>query len=208
MRQRGRKPRWITSSIICRILHIQRKPNLIIALLFIQNIFKLLREKMSSLFFPSPEMTLTRSQVFRSTVPNNLQRAALLPSSVQCDKIHSIFSQQQLVMVNYDCGFNQSQTGKYFEWIIIRITMFHASSVGLQYSLVCTCFSWPFSIKLVTNRERFICVSMIWLILQMIDHESLLMSISRPGLFLDELLLFISSGREELYWNNFVSYKK
>ena len=28
---------------------------------------------------------------------------------------------QQLVMVNYACGFTQSETGKYFEWIIIII---------------------------------------------------------------------------------------
>ena len=34
----GRRPRWITPSEICRILHILRKPNSIIALLFIQNI--------------------------------------------------------------------------------------------------------------------------------------------------------------------------
>ena len=40
----------------------------------------------------------------------------------------------------------------------------------------------------------------------LIDLESLLMSIFRRGLFLDEPLLFISSGREELYWNYFVSY--
>ena len=44
----------------------------------------------------------------------------ILMSSVQNDKILSklIFGQQQLVMVNYACGFNQSETGKYFEWII------------------------------------------------------------------------------------------
>ena len=35
---RGRRPRWVTPSEICRILHILRKPNSIIALLFIQNI--------------------------------------------------------------------------------------------------------------------------------------------------------------------------
>ena len=35
-------------------------------------------------------------------------------------KILSKFGEQQLVMVNYACGFNQSETGKYFEWIIIR----------------------------------------------------------------------------------------
>ena len=36
---RGRRPRWITPSEICRILHILQKPNSIITLLFIQNIF-------------------------------------------------------------------------------------------------------------------------------------------------------------------------
>ena len=34
-------------------------------------------------------------------------------------KILSKFGEQQLVMVNYACGLNQSETGKYFEWIII-----------------------------------------------------------------------------------------
>jgi len=32
----------------------------------------------------------------------------------------SKFGEQQLVMVNYACGFNQWETGKCFEWIIIR----------------------------------------------------------------------------------------
>ena len=62
---RGRRPSWITPSEICGVLHILRKPNSIIALLFIQNI--------------SP-----------------------------FDFIASIFGQQQLVMVKYACGFNQS----------------------------------------------------------------------------------------------------
>ena len=44
----------ITLSEICRILHILRKPNSIISLSFIQNIFKLFKEKMSSLFFCAP----------------------------------------------------------------------------------------------------------------------------------------------------------
>ena len=35
-------------------------------------------------------------------------------------KILSKFGEQQLVMVNYECGFNQSETGKYFEWITIH----------------------------------------------------------------------------------------
>ena len=34
-------------------------------------------------------------------------------------KILSKFSEQQLVMVNYACGFSQSETGKYFELITI-----------------------------------------------------------------------------------------
>ena len=48
----------------------------------------------------------------------NLQRAALLASflsSVQYYKILFKFGLQQLVMVNYVSGFNQSETGKYFE---------------------------------------------------------------------------------------------
>ena len=36
-------------------------------------------------------------------------------------KILSKFGEQQLVMVNYACGLNQSETGKYFEWIIMFI---------------------------------------------------------------------------------------
>ena len=34
---RGQRPRWITPSEICRILHIPRKPNSIFVLLFLQN---------------------------------------------------------------------------------------------------------------------------------------------------------------------------
>ena len=33
-------------------------------------------------------------------------------------KILSKFGEQRLVMVNYVCSFNQSEMGKYFEWII------------------------------------------------------------------------------------------
>ena len=57
---------------------------------------------------------------------NNLQPGCtfdvILTSSVQYDKTLFKFRQQQLVMVNYACGFNQSETGKYFERII-RITI-------------------------------------------------------------------------------------
>ena len=37
-------------------------------------------------------------------------------------KILSKFGEQQLVVVNYECGFNQSEMGKYFEWIIIILS--------------------------------------------------------------------------------------
>ena len=40
---------------------------------------------------------------------------AYFDNRVQCDKILSKFGQQQLVMASYACGFNQSETGKYFE---------------------------------------------------------------------------------------------
>ena len=55
---------YITPSEMCRILHILQKLSSIIALLFIQNIFKILKEKMSSLFFCSPKITQPCPQVF------------------------------------------------------------------------------------------------------------------------------------------------
>ena len=82
---------------------------------------------MCSLFICSPKITHPHPQVSRLTVQYNLQPAALLmsfghqrfnnppqtallTSSVQYDKIISKFGQQQLVMVNYVCGLNQSET--------------------------------------------------------------------------------------------------
>ena len=65
---------------------------------------------------------------------------------------------------------------------ILSIAMFHASSVGLRYSLVCTCFSFFISTELVTKRNRYICVS-ICSMFQMIDIESLLMPLPGPVYF-------------------------
>ena len=123
---RSRRPRWITSSKICRILHILLKPNSISALLFIQN--KLLKELFlltknnisSSACFLSQWFGLLTA--FWGHRFNNLQRAALMTSFwchrfnnmqwaafstslVQYDKILSKFGQQQLVMVKYACDF-------------------------------------------------------------------------------------------------------
>ena len=133
----------------CRILHILRKPNSIIVLLFLQNNskYQLLFVELSS---------CSSCHVFRQyfavkrvkcseTVPsfcsnyqnnsisslgflcqrfNNLQPGCtfdvILTWSFQYDKIFSKFSQQQLVLVNYARDFNQSETGKYFEWIYWR----------------------------------------------------------------------------------------
>ena len=59
--------------------------------------------------FPFTKTNTTLSPGFLGQRFNDLQRAALF------DVIDSIFGQQQLVMANYACGFNQSETGKYFE---------------------------------------------------------------------------------------------
>ena len=130
---RGRRPRWITPSEICRILHIQQKPNSIIALLFIQNISQFLKEfhHFALCFSAWTKKRTTSSPGFLSQRFNNLQRTALLTSfrrhrinnlqraALLTSLVQYYFGQQQLVMVNFACGFNQSETGKYFEWIII-----------------------------------------------------------------------------------------
>jgi len=123
---RGGRPRLITPSEICRILHILRKPYSIIALLFIQNI---LFAQTCKLYSPPFLSLLNDTTLYPGFLGqwfndlwrqwfNNLQRAALLTSLAQYDKI---LGQQQLFMVKYACGFNQSETGKYFEWIIIEV---------------------------------------------------------------------------------------
>ena len=63
---RGRRPRWIAPSEICKILHFLRKPNSIIALLFMQNISPFLKEvsPFRSLFFCSPNIPQPSPQVF------------------------------------------------------------------------------------------------------------------------------------------------
>ena len=136
----GLRPRWITLSSTCRILHILRKPNSIIALLFIQNIFfaqtcKLYSQLFLSLLCPgflgqwfnnlwrqwfnNLQRAALLTSFWRQWF-NNLQRTALLTSLVQYGRI---LGQQELFMVNYPCGFNQLEKGKYFEWIIIPFTM-------------------------------------------------------------------------------------
>ena len=75
---RGRRPRCTTPSEICRILHILRKPNSIIALLFIQNISAFLSFAISLFVFPLTKYNTTLSPGLLSQQFNNLQRAALI----------------------------------------------------------------------------------------------------------------------------------
>ena len=78
---RGRRPRWITPSEICTILHILRKPNSIIALLFVQNISPFLKEfRHFALFFLLTKNNAISFPGFLGQRFNNLQRAALLTS--------------------------------------------------------------------------------------------------------------------------------
>ena len=60
--------------------------------------------------FPFTKHKATSSLGFLNEQFNYLQRAALLTSLIEY-----LFEQQQPVMVNYVCGFNQSETKKYFD---------------------------------------------------------------------------------------------
>ena len=135
---KGRMPRSITPSEICRILHMLRKPISIIALFIIQNISSFFKEFChSALFFRSPNITQPCPQVFSVNEPIicsglHFWRHFDAIGSIIFDGLHfwrhwfnmakilSKFGEQQRVMVNHACGFNQSETGKYFEWIIIN----------------------------------------------------------------------------------------
>ena len=130
---RGRRPRWLTPSEICRILHILRKPNSIIALLFIQTIYSFLKEFRHFALCFSAQVFAVNGSIISSGL--HFCRHFDVNGSIifgglhfwrhwfNMAKILSKFGEQQLVMVNYACAFNQSETGKYFEWIIIVIIM-------------------------------------------------------------------------------------
>ena len=93
-----------------------------------------------SLFFRSPNITQPCPQVFAvngSIICNGLHfwhhfdvNGSIIFGGrhfwrhwFNMAKILSKFGEQQLVMVNYACGFNHSETGKYFDWIIIKVLM-------------------------------------------------------------------------------------
>lgn len=91
---------------------------------------------MSSLFFL---LTKNNTTSFPGPQFNNLQQVALFTSLVQYDKI---FSKQQLDMVNYVlCGFNQSEKGKYCEWIIIIFIVLFSQNLCLKHVCILLLFS-------------------------------------------------------------------
>ena len=70
---RGRRPRWITPSKICTILHIVWKPNSIVALLFIQIISPFFKEFLHfALCFSAHQNNTTFSPGFLGHLFNNL----------------------------------------------------------------------------------------------------------------------------------------
>ena len=134
---RGWRPRWITPSEICRILHILRKPNSIICFFIHSKYFLVLKgiSPFCSLFFRPLNITQLCTQVFSvngSVICSGLHfwcHFDIIGSIIfgglhiwrhgfNMAKIISKFGEPQLVMVNYVRGFNQLEMGKYFEWII------------------------------------------------------------------------------------------
>jgi len=83
----------VKTSEICRIVHIPRKPNSTIALLFTQNIFF---AQTYSQPFRSLLNDATSSLGFLGQWFNNLQRAALLTASVEYDKFANLVNNSWL----------------------------------------------------------------------------------------------------------------
>ena len=85
-----------------------------------------------SLFFRSPNITQPCPQVFS------------VNGSIICSGLHfwrhgfnntnilSKLGEQQLIMLNCACGFDQSERGEYFEWIITMIKSFHQKLVSFR----------------------------------------------------------------------------
>ena len=116
--------------------------------------------------FPLTKYNTTLSPGFLGQRFNNLRRAVLLTSLIQYGedfdvigsiifgrlhfwrhwfnmaKILSKFGEQQLVMVNYTCGFHQSEMGKYFQWTIIYIMGFNIKN-GLNENGILKIPKWP-----------------------------------------------------------------
>ena len=98
-----------------------------------------------SLFFRSPNITQPCPQVFSVNGSIICSGLHFWHHWFDMPKILSKSGEQQLVMVNYTCGFNQSEAGKYFEWIIISFLTVVQSVISISFKTFfprnCACLS-------------------------------------------------------------------
>ena len=138
---RERRPRWITPPQDLQNSSYRTKAEFNNCFIIHTKYLLILKGVLPfhSLFFRSPNITQPCHQVF---AVNGSIICSRLPFCVSGSiifgglyfwrhwfnmaKILSKFGEQQLVMVNYACGFNQSETGKYFGWLIIVIVKWGA----------------------------------------------------------------------------------
>ena len=94
-------------------------------------------------------------KTFMPAINQQQDWVAIATYIIHCVAVLSTISniEQQLVMVNYACGFNQSEMGKYFEWIFLvkylpKLNDIHPSSLsyGNSYQL-CVIFGHVFSLQ-------------------------------------------------------------
>ena len=120
-------------------LYMLRKPNSLIALWFVQNISQFLKEFRHFAFsFSAHKNNTTSSPGFLGQRFNNLQRASLLTSSIQYDKVLSFSIWSIAAGYGKLCGdFNQSETGKYFDWsLIMNLRLSKFMFICLVYRLL------------------------------------------------------------------------
>ena len=77
--------------------------------------------EMSTIFVFTTKTTQACPQVFLVNGSLTCKEAALLMSQVDQSQNSSKFGHQQLVKVSYVCAFSQSESGKYFERIIMHV---------------------------------------------------------------------------------------
>ena len=107
---RGRRPRWITPS---ENSSYPTKAEFNNCFIIHSKYFLVLKgvSPLRSLFFRSPNITQPCPQVFSVNGSIISRELHFWRHWFNLAKILSKFGEQQLVMVNYACGFNQSETG-------------------------------------------------------------------------------------------------
>ena len=129
---RGRRPRWIMPSEICRILYIPRKPNSIIALLFVQYIFPFLKEFR---YFRSPKVTQSHPKVFSVN-------CSIICSRFTFDVIGSTWQRFLSNLVNSTVFACLISISLYFYDFISRFLLSFSPSNILRYASYFQPFSW------------------------------------------------------------------